>query len=121
MVSRLGSYVETALSPSPEAHAKRRLIARKMLGGDRSAAEGQDIQQSVRQNMETTELGRRAAAVQEHVPPPKGVSMADLATLAMEEKATRMFPTMAEEARRKMGLAPYAAPPRATGLNWWRK
>lgn len=83
--------------------------------------EGQDIQQSVRQSVETTELGRRAAAVQEHVPPPKNVSMGDLERLAMEEKATRMFPTMAEEARRKMGLAPYAAPPRASSLGWWHK
>jgi hypothetical protein len=120
MASRLGSYAETAFSTAPEAHAKRRLLARKMLGNDSSAAEGRDIQESVRQKREEDEKRRRAAAVREHVPPPKGVSLQDTEALAMEEKATRMFPSMAEEARRKMGLAPYAAPP-SRSLDWWNK
>ena len=67
-----------------------------------------------------TELERRKRLVREHVPPPKNVSLAETEGLAMEEKATRMFPSMAEEARRKLGLAPYAAPP-SRSLDWWNK
>lgn len=104
MASKLGSYAETAFSTSPQAHAKRRLLARSLLGNDDSVATGREIQESV----------RRAQAVREHVPPPKGVSLQDLEGLSMEEKATRMFPSMAEEARRKLGLAPYAREPQRT-------
>ena len=84
-------------------------------------AEGRDIQESVRQKMEEEEAKRRAAAVREHVPPPKGVSLGETAGLSMEEKATKMFPAMADELRRRAGLAPYAVEPRSRSLDWWRK
>ena len=112
MASRLGSYAETALSTSPEAHAKRRLLARTLLGNDSSTAAGRDIQESVRKKMEEDEAKRRQGAVWDHVPPPKNVGLQDTAGLAMEEKAAKMFPTMVEELRRKAGLAPYSQPGR---------
>jgi hypothetical protein len=86
----------------------------------RSMAEGRSIQDSVRQKMETDELERRKRSVNAHVPPPSGVPLDALEGMAADEKATRMFPTMLEEMRRKMGLAPMAPPP-TKSLDWWRK
>jgi hypothetical protein len=123
-MEKFRDYVEKSLGITHKDYVRQRLLLGRALGNDkqgRSMKQGTDIQESVRQKMEEEEAKRRQNAVGEHVPPPKGVSLQDQEALAAEEKATRMFPAMAEEARRTLGLAPYAAQPRGRSLDWWNK
>lgn len=68
--SQLGPYVQTAFGTDPESHAKRLLLANKLLGSDRqfrSMQEGQDIQESVRGSMPEATIGGHNQAISQAV------------------------------------------------------